>query len=248
MSNRLRWTALCTLGMALACGDAGEASSDTEEASGGVPSVHSGAPSIQGTERATDGADTPETSGGTAYDVAIEEDFESWTGGVGRFSMTLPQHSPYADNNTRRSLGGRNCLNIHAPAVVDERYGFSAVEFQLTLAAQTDMSAEDFWIAFDVYVPSETADERISVQYGFYELETYTSIYAYWSSISAGRWFRIAERIRLDTIGFSQVEHDPGDWIFEAVRLRLIHHGGHAKSGDEMSFCIDDLIVSNAPV
>jgi len=202
-----------------------------------------------GSDEVSESGKTSEsTSGGDDMPiVAIDENFDDWSGDDPRFLLTRPEASEgFADNNTVQTFDGRDCLYIHAPAADNAGYGYS-VEFQLLLESRTDMSGEDFQISFDVYVPAETANEETYVQFGFYELTDLTPIYSMWHATTPDTWQTVTANVSYEEIAYSAFANNPGDWIFDSVRLMLIQFGEGAAEGLPASFCVDNLVVTNAP-
>jgi hypothetical protein len=183
--------------------------------------------------------------------VAIDENFDSWDGGGDRFQMAKPEYEspPYAyeDNGTMATIDGENCIMLHDNTVDNYGFGF-AIEFQLALDnAPVDMSHEDFTIDFDVYIPQEVYDMGAYVNFGFYDSDDWTPIYSWWftRSITPNEWSRIEGPINTssDVIDYSGFSDNPGDWQFDVVRIALIISGDEVEEGDEVWFCVDNLVV-----
>ncbi len=154
--------------------------------------------------------------------------------------------TPYEDNNTAVERAGQRCLMVHGNVVDNDGYGFS-VEVQLDLDERTDMSGEDYQISYDIYIPEETYEKGANVQFALYQLPGYTPIYSEWysSSLKSGEWVTLTTPIDTTSglISYSGFENDPEDWAFDAVRIQTIINGEGAATGDEISFCIDNLRI-----
>jgi len=205
----------------------------------------------------------PETGGNDTNNPAppqdaINENFDAWDGGGERFFTSKPDQqedpSPYPDHNTLVTIGDRQALAIHHNAVDNDGYGF-AVEFQLALDQQTDMSGEDYRISFDIYIPQVTADKAASVQFAFYETANYTPIYSKWFiDIPADTWYTIQAPILAPNndpeegnIDYSGFTNDPQEWIFDVVRIQTIVDGEGVELGAEVLYYVDNLVVTNVP-
>ena len=117
----------------------------------------------------------------------------------------------------------------------------------MDLDGPTDMTGEDWEISYDVYIPSETYDQGANVQFGLYRTSDFTPIYSVWysGSLVADEWVTLTTPINTtdEAISYSGFENDPGDWIFDAVRIQTIINGSSAGVGSEISFCIDNLTI-----
>jgi len=177
--------------------------------------------------------------------TAIEQDFDNWDGDEAKFEMLKGDVFP--DNNTMGTIDDHNCMMIHAKALEHEQYGFS-VELELMLDQQTDMSGEDFSISFDVYVFAGTHDKGANIQFAFADAAG-TPIYSDWwvTSLLADQWVTISSPVDTASgkITYSGFQNNPQDWIFDTVRLQFILNGETAAEGDEVQFCIDNLVVDN---
>ena len=179
---------------------------------------------------------------------AINETFDDWDGGEGRdFSVTKGENADqYPEHNTIKQIDGQDCLWIEADAVDNNGYGFS-VEVEFALDQQTDMSGEDYEISYDLYVPPETYALGANTQFGFYTLPDYEPIYSQWysGSIHEGEWSTISATIDNSSgnIDYSALQNNPGDWVFDTVRIQLIINGSSATLGSQVAFCLDNLQV-----
>lgn len=203
---------------------------------GGSPAMASG-----GEAGEADQVITPEEG------YAIREDFDSWEGDGGRdFFLSKGDSEPYSDHNTVQNIADHDCLYVHADAVDNGGFGFSA-EVQMNLDAQTDMSAEDWEISYDIYLPSQTYDLGANLQFGLYRTSDFTPIYSVWysGSLVADEWVTLTTPITTTDglISYSGFENDPEDWIFDAVRIQTIVNGTTAAVGSEIAFCIDNLTI-----
>ncbi|MBN2342049.1 MAG: hypothetical protein JXX29_05525 [Deltaproteobacteria bacterium] len=189
--------------------------------------------------------------------------FEDGMGGGDKFYMSVPDSMNvpedtdttddtdtamvgpiYADNNTAVEIGGQNALMIHADSV-EEDFGY-AVEFQLQLDQPTDMSGEDFYVTFDVYVPQETYDYGANVQFALFETTNYTPVYSTWFDVAPEQWVSVSGWVSsTGDIDYTQFENNPGDWIFDVVRIKVICSGETAGADMEYKFYVDNVRVAN---
>lgn len=188
------------------------------------------------TDTATDtAADTATTDTETGSDITVDtataEEFEGFI---------------YADNNTATEIAGQNALILHAGGVQDNNNGYS-VEFQMQLDEQTDMTRGDFKLSFDIYIPQATYDLGANVQFAFFETSNYTPIYSKWYNVVPEKWITINADIQYedDTIDYTTFENNPGDWIFDVVRIKVICNDASAVEGSEILYYVDNILVTN---
>lgn len=180
--------------------------------------------------------------------VAIDEDFDAWDPEARGFVDTNPDSpSPFADHATIRTISGRECLFIHNHPGDNNGLG-SAIEFQLDLDQRTDMSGEDFVISFDVFLPEALSGREVVLQFAFFETRYYTPIYSAWfTDFELDQWETVTAPISIGAIDFSLFSDNPGDWIFDAVRLALILPDEYGVTLGPVSVCFDNLIVTRDP-
>jgi len=198
----------------------------------------SGGSETWGSESGFEGTDTE-----ASVIVAIEEDFADWDGDNGGLIMIRPEEG-FADNNTQGSFVGNECLYIHAPSTDNGGYGY-AVEFQLPLAGEIDMSGEDFWISFDIYVAGPVAIDQHVAVFGLYDTASENVFYSQWFELSVGVWRNYSVPVRLGAITYSTFLENPADWIVDAVRLQVVQPYG--VEGEPISFCVGSLVIADAP-
>jgi len=229
---------------------------DTDSEPGSTDDTESESASEKETDTGPDKCEDTEPT------VAIDLDFNDWEQGDSRFYMSKPDQGEfeggsadlmiYDDNATGVSIDGHEAIMLHADAVDNDGYGFS-IEGQWTLDQQTDMRCENFEISFDLYVPAALKDEskNANVQFALYETTNYTPIYSKWwsTSLEADKWVTITGKIDTNSgdIDYTDFADNPGEWIFDAVRIQLILNGEGAALGDEMTFYVDNLRVANTP-
>ncbi len=210
-----------------------------------VEDAMGGAPAMGGASMGAAGGNDAEGSS-TDPTVAMSESFDDWEPGSRGFNVTNGDASAYDKNGTLANVDGQECLWIQGRAADNNGYGFS-VEFELALDQHTDMSGEDYEVAFDVYVPTETYEKGPNVQFSLFETENFTPIYSAWysSSLEEEQWVRLTTPINTTDglISYSGFDENPGDWAFDVVRIQTIINAETAALGDEISFCIDNLEI-----
>lgn len=183
----------------------------------------------------------------------INQNFDAWEDNEGFFTAKPDQQelpSTFDDHNTAQVIGDQTAIAIHHNAADNSGFGWS-VEVQFALDRQTDMSGEDYRIAFDLYIPSTpTGMLGASAQWAFYETANYTPIYSQWiTDIPLDAWHHYEGPVDLTNVshsGFPE-ESNPSAWIFDAVRIQVIVDGEGAAEGSEILYYIDNLVVTNAP-
>lgn len=201
------------------------------------------------TPDAETGAETADTTDPVPPGDVFNENFDAWEGGGDAFFTSKPENGDgvYPDHNTPATIGDQQAMTVHLNAEDNSGYG-TAVEVQFLLAQQTNMSAEDYRVSFDIYVAAVTAAKDTYVQWAFFETVDFTPIYGAWSEIlPADQWVHIESPVTVATVDYTTFTNSPADWILDAVRIQVIHGGDDAAIGDEMLFYIDNLVVTNTP-
>lgn len=191
-----------------------------------------------------DGPSTGNSDGSIV--VAIDEDFDDWDPIERGYLDTKPNASPspFEDHATIVTIMGQECLFIHTVPEENSGYGV-AVEFALDLDQRTDMSRLDFLISFDVFLPE---DRQLVLQFGLDETTNHTSIYSDWSDeINLRQWQTFIVPIDFLSISYSEFVDNPGDWIFDQVRLKIILPEETPLATAPLSFCVDNIVVTNDP-
>jgi len=206
--------------------------------------------SAEDTTPSDDSAD----SGAEGPDIAFQSDFATWQGGGETFFLAKPEgDTTYADNNTVAVVGDHPAaLTVHAPATDNGGYGVS-VEVQWSLnELPVDLSAGNYNIQFDVYVPAAAFDRTPQVQWAFFTAD-FTPIYSVWygegEGIAADTWVTISADITAENVSYSAFTppEDVSQWIFDFVRVQVILEDG--AEGDELLYYVDNVSVTkDAPI
>ena len=154
----------------------------------------------------------------------------------------------YPDNGTITTIDGRGALTVHATAVynaADDAAApwFPMIEFSLPFNTEIDMSTEDYWYAFEIYLSSSANDLHPLVQFGLYDENQEDWIYSRWygewfpTSPVGGpanqpypndfaqtpEWVELSSRIAASStdITWTSMTDDPEEWQFKYFRIRL---------------------------
>lgn len=264
--GRIRWMVFCVwlvgnpLGW-MGCYQSTDAPDDEDSASGSEGDTETGAetdtrqPADTNTGVDTGTFTSAEPAADTDSDTGIrfwafEENFDNWDPDDSRFFMWLPLEGSgtYADNGTKVTVDGHDCLCIHELAADNYGYGY-AVHFLLNLNQQIDMRFEDFIVSFNIYVPATLTDENkdAKVMFGLYETSGYIPIYSRWWSVKGDQWMTISGRVDTTSgdIDYSGFANDPEEWIFDAIVIAVVLDGPTAAEGDEILFYVDNVIIGN---
>lgn len=154
----------------------------------------------------------------------------------------------YADNNTVEWIGNQRALKIHIDAFDIEDNGKPRMEVQFDLdETQVDMSGEDYFVTFDIYLPSSTMEMGCTVIFGLYAQKNYCSIYSDPFYVSdADAWAHIHGLVKMGNagvVGFSNFDASPGDWLVDALRIQVFCE--NAVNGDEVVVYLDNIIVAS---
>ena len=223
-----------------------DTSADTASDTGATDASEKMAPD---TETDTDTIDTATNAIIPAPDTATDTadaDTATETGAADTAADGMTYYV-YPDNNTSVDWDGHpGALKIHADAQDDAGYGKS-VEIQLALDAPVNMICEDYVVSFDIWTPKALVDAGGNAQFAFFDVESNTPIYSHWFGVESNRWVTVTGEVKAagGDIDYSEFDNNPGDWIFDAFRLKII--ADSAAEGQEFEYYVDNIKVTNIP-
>lgn len=178
----------------------------------------------------------------------LHRDFNGQTTGEASLKIVRAvddvRESEFADHNTVTSMGGEDCLKIHADTVDDASDWGRGVEIQLQLDQLADMRDAAFMVSFDMYIPEAYIAYVFEPLFGLYRTGHQTGIYSKWYPAPIESGWRHIEGVVRDVGGdivYSSMEQDPGSWIFDALRIYVFVQD--TDENVEVEFCLDNIQV-----